>query len=136
MLYGKKKGTTAFSHLVKIIDVPENKSDPEQIEVTTLDSKIKQYVEGRQESPVQNFTYNYTEDNYFTKVMPYCNGEIHEFLLVLGDGTGTLITGSAKTKRNSISRGSSVEAVLTITPMNIEDKTSTEVSALLPTVGA
>lgn len=78
MLYGKKKGATTFSQLVKIKDVPESGSDPEQIEVTTLDSKIKQYVAGRQDSTLQNFLYNYTEKNYFERVMPYCNGEIHE----------------------------------------------------------
>ncbi len=133
MLYGKKKGATAFSQLVKIKDVPESGSDPEQIEVTTLDSKIKQYVAGRQDSPSQAFTYNYTEENYFTKVLPYCNGEVHEFLVAYPDGTGTLITGSAQTKKNAVSLNSALEATLTITPMDIVDKTSTEVSALLPT---
>ncbi len=136
MLYGKKKGAEAFSQLVKIKDVPESGSDPEQIEVTTLDSKIKQYVAGRQDSPSQAFTYNYTEENYFTKVLPYCNGEVHEFLVAYPDGTGTLITGSAQTKKNAVSLNSALEATLTITPMDIVDKTSTEVSALLPTVGA
>lgn len=133
MLYGKKKGATAFSKLVSIKDVPESGADPEQIEVTTLESKIKQYVAGRQDSPSQAFTYNYTEDNYFTKVMPYCNGEVHDFLVAYPDGTGTLITGSAQTKKNAVSLNSALEATLTITPMNIVDKTSTEVSALLPT---
>lgn len=133
MLYGKKKGATAFTKLVSIKDVPESGADPEQIEVTTLESKIKQYVAGRQDSPSQAFTYNYTEENYFTKVLPYCNGEIHEFLVAYPDGTGTLITGSAQTKKNAVSLNSALEATLTITPMDIVDKTSTEVSALLPT---
>lgn len=133
MLYGKKKGATAFSKLVSIKDVPESGSDPEQIEVTTLESKIKQYVAGRQDSPSQAFTYNYTEENYFTKVKPFCNGEVHEFLVAYPDGTGTLITGSAQTKKNSVSLNSALEATLTITPMDIVDKSSTEVSALLPT---
>lgn len=133
MLYGKKKGATAFSKLVSIKDVPESGSDPEQIEVTTLESKIKQYVAGRQDSPSQAFTYNYTEDNYFTKVKPFCDGNVHEFLVVFPDGTGTYIKGSADTRKNAVSLNSALEATLTITPMDIEDKTSTEVSALLPT---
>ena len=132
MLYGKKKGATAFEELVEIKDVPESGSDPEQIEVTTLKSKIKQYVAGRQDSTLQNFLYNYTEANYFTKVMPYCNGEVHEFLVAFPDGTGTLITGSARTRKNAVSQNSAIEATLSITPMDIVDKTSTEVSALLP----
>lgn len=135
MLYGKKKDATAFEELVEIKDVPESGSDPEQIEVTTLKSKIKQYVAGRKDSSLQNFTYNYTEENYFTKVMPYCKGEIHEFLIAFPDGTGTLIEGSAETRKNAVSLNSALEATLSITPQNIEDKTSTEVNALLPTSG-
>lgn len=135
MLYGKKKGATAFEELVEIKDVPESGSDPEQIEVTTLKSKIKQYVAGRQDSTLQNFLYNYTEKNYFTKVKPYCDGNIHEFLIVFQDNTGTLIEGSASTRKNAVSQNSAVEATLSITPQNIEDKTSTEVNALLPTSG-
>ncbi|MCI8620313.1 MAG: hypothetical protein HFJ50_00220 [Clostridia bacterium] len=135
MLYGKKKGATAFEELVEIKDVPESGSDPEQIDVTTLKRKIKSYVAGRQDSTLQSFTYNYTEENYFTKVMPYCNGEIHEFLVVFQDETGTLIEGSATTRKNAVSLNSAVEATLAITPQNIVDKNSTEVSALLPTSG-
>ncbi len=135
MLYGKKKGATAFEELVEIKDVPESGSDPEQIEVTTLKSKIKQYVAGRQDSTLQNFLYNYTEKNYFERVKPYCNGEIHEFLIVFQDNTGTLIEGSASTRKNAVSQNSAVEATLSITPQNIVDKNSTEVSALLSTSG-
>lgn len=65
--------------------------------------------------------------------MPYCNGEVHDFLVAYPDGTGTLITGSAQTKKNAVSLNSALEATLTITPMNIVDKTSSEVTALLPT---
>ncbi len=132
MLYGKKKGATAFTELVEIKDTPDTGSDPEQIDVTTLKRRKKVYVEGREDSPSQAFLYNYTEENYFTKVMPYCNKEIHEFLIVYPDGTGTLIKGSAKTRKNAISLNSAIEATLVITPVDIADKTSTEVTALLP----
>lgn len=132
MLYGKKNGTNAFAELVEIKDTPDTGSDPEQIEVTTLKRRRKIYVEGREDSPSQAFLYNYTEDNYFTKVMPYCNGEIHDFLVVYPDGTGTLIKGSARTRKNSISLNSAIEATLVITPTEIEDKTSSQVTALLP----
>ena len=132
MLYGKKNGTNAFAELVEIKDAPDTGSDPEQIEVTTLKRRRKIYVEGREDSPSQAFLYNYTEDNYFTKVMPYCNGEIHDFLVVYPDGTGTLIKGSARTRKNSISLNSAIEATLVITPTEIEDKTSSQVTALLP----
>jgi len=134
MLYGKKNGSAAFAELVEIKDTPDTGSDPEQIEVTTLKRKKKMYVEGREDSPSQPFLYNYTKENYFSKVMPYCDGKIHDFLIVYPDGTGTLIKGSAKTRKNAISLNSAIEATLVITPIEIVDKTDTEVTALLPKV--
>lgn len=133
MLYGKKKGATAFTELVEIKDTPDSGSDPEQIEVTTLKRKRKAYVAGREDSPSQSFIYNYTEENYFTKVKPFCDGNVHEFLIIYPDETGTYIKGSANTRKNAISLNSAIEATLVITPEDIVDKTSTEVEALLAT---
>ena len=130
MLYVKNT-QNKFEELVEIKDTPDTGSDPEQIEVTTLKRVKKAYVAGRQDSPSQSFTYNYTEKNYFEKVMPYCDGTIHDFLVKYPDGTGTLITGSATTRKNAISLNSAIEATLVITPTDIVDKTSTEVTALL-----
>ncbi len=130
MLY-VKNSQSKFEELVEIKDTPDKGSDPEQIEVTTLKRKRKVYVAGREDSPTQSFTYNYTEDNYHTKVKTYCDEEVHDFLVVYPDGTGTLITGSATTRKNAISLNSAIEATLVITPTDIVDKTSTEVTALL-----
>lgn len=133
MLY-VKNSASKFEELVEIKDTPDTGSDPEQIEVTTLKRKRKAYVAGRQDSPTQSFTYNYTEENYFTKVLPYADGTtIHDFLVVYPDGTSTLITGSATTRKNAISLNSAIEATLVITPTDIADKTSTETTALLAT---
>lgn len=132
MLYGKKATDNAFTELVEIKDVPESGNDPEQIEVTTLKRNKKVYVAGREDVPTQTFTYNYTEENYFTKVLPYADGTtVNEFLVKFQDGTGTLITGSAVTRKNSVSLDSAVEASLVITPTSIVDKTSAEVTALI-----
>lgn len=132
MLYVKNE-LSKFEELVEIKDTPDTGSDPEQIEVTTLKRKKKVYVAGREDSPSQAFTYNYTEENYHTKVKPYCDGAIHDFLVKYPDGTGTLITGSATTRKNAISLNSAIEATLVITPTDILDKDSEEVTALLAT---
>ena len=132
MLY-VKNSSNKFEESVEIKDTPDTGADPEQIEVTTLKRKKKVYVEGRQDSPSQSFTYNYTEENYFEKVMPYCDGEIHDFLVKYPDGTGTLITGSATTRKNAITLNSAIEATLVVTPQDIVDKSSEEVTALLAT---
>ncbi len=133
MLYAKKAGGTTFDELIEIKDTADTGGEPEQIDVSTMKRKVKVYVEGRKESPSQTFTYNYTENNYFKKVKPYCDGKIHNFLIIYPDGTGTLIIGSATTKKNGISLNSAIEATLTVTPIDIVDKTSEEVTALLAT---
>ena len=100
--------------------------------VTTLKNQRKKYIPGRQDSPTQSFTYNYTETNYFTKVKPYCDGNVHEFLVVFPDGTSTYIKGKATTYKNAVSLNSAVEATLVITTEEIDDKNSNETEALLP----
>lgn len=132
MLY-VKNSQSKFEELVEIKDAPDTGADPEQIEVTTLKRRKKVYVAGREDSPSQAFTYNYTEENYFEKVMPYCDGAIHDFLVKYPDGTGTLITGSATTRKNGISLNSAIDATLVITPQDIQDKDSEAVTALLAT---
>lgn len=132
MLWGKRNGTNAYAELVEIKDVPESGSEPETIEVTTLKNSKKKYIPGRQDSPTQSFTYNYTESNYFTKVKPYCDGNVHEFLVVFPDGTSTYIKGKATTYKNAVSLNSAVEATLVITTEEIDDKTSAQTTALLP----
>ncbi len=132
MLWGKKNGTNAYAELVEIKDVPESGAEPETIEVTTLKMKKKAYIPGRQDSPSQSFTYNYTKVNYFTKVKPYCDGKVHEFLVVFPDGTSTYIKGKATTYKNAVSLNSAIEATLVITTEDIEDKTEEQTTALLP----
>lgn len=121
MLYGRMTKEEKFTKVVAIKDVPESGSDPEQIDVTTLESPINQYVEGRQDAPTQNFTFNYTKENYFTRVKPYCDGEVHEFLVIYADKTGTRIEGSATQRKSSLSTNSAIDAILSITPQAIED---------------
>lgn len=133
MLYVKNE-LSKFEELVEIKNTPDTGADPEQIEVTTLKRKKKAYVAGREDSPSQSFTYNYTKENYYTKVKPYADGvTIHDFLVVYPDGTGTLITGSATTRKNAISLNSAIEATLVVTPTDIVDKDDEEVTALLAT---
>ena len=132
MLYGKKKGATAFTELIEIKDVPDTGSEPETIEVTTLKDTRKSYIMGRQDSPAQSFTYNYDEVKMHDKVMQYCDGDVHDFLVVFPDGSGYTIKGSASTYVKGYSANSAIEATLTIVAEVIEFKKKTEVDALLP----
>lgn len=135
MLYAKANGANSYSELIEIKDVPESGADPEQIEVTTLKRSKRAYVSGRQDSPAQSFTFNYTETNYFTKLTPLADGTtIHEFLVRFQDGTGTYIKGSCVIRKNAVSLDSAVEGTLVITPEEILDKTSAQVTALIGSI--
>ena len=126
------KGATNYEKLISIRSVPASGSEGGTIEVTELDSPVKQYIEDRMDLPAQDFTYNRTAEKY-EAVKEICDGEVHEFLVKFSDGTGTYIKGTAQTWKNEFSAGSAQEATLHIVATNIEDKTAQEVTTLLAT---
>ena len=130
MLY--VKGSTNYEKLVSIKSVPASGSEGGTIEVTELDSPVKQYIEDRMDLPTQDFTYNRTAEKY-EAVKEICDGTSHEFLIKFSDGTGTYIRGTAQTWKNEFSAGSAQEATLHIVATEITDKTSAEVTELLAT---
>lgn len=132
MLYHKKGDT--YEELVGIKSVPASGGEPATLDATELKSERNQYIPDRTDSPNQTFTYNRTEEK-FEAVKAVCDGAEHEFLIVFRDGAGTYIKGSAVTFKNEVSKGSVLEATLVITPTDIQDKKSTEVSALIPASG-
>lgn len=133
MLYGKKQGGSTYTEIVEIKSTPDTGNDPEQIDVTTHKDTRYKYVMGRQQSPNQNFTYNYTEANY-SAVEEYCDGKTNEFLVIYPDGTGEYTKGQAGNRINGTSVNSAIEATLTIVPEEMDWKTSAEVRQLVPTL--
>lgn len=131
VLYSKGSNNK-FTEFLEITSAPAEGSAGGTIEVTTLKSAIKQYIADRPDTPDQDFNYNYTEAN-FKKAQTMCDGAEHEFLVKFQDGTGYIITGSAQTWINEVSRGSAVEATLHIVASNIDWKESSEVTTLLAT---
>lgn len=125
------KGETEYEWLIPIKSVPASGAEGGTIEVTELDSEVKQYINDRKDIPSQDFTYNRTAEKY-EAVSAICDGKPHEFLIVFSDGTGTYVKGTAQTWKNDFTAGSAQEATLHIVATNIEDKTKTQVTALLP----
>ena len=124
------KGAERYEKLISIKSVPASGAEGGTIEVTELDSPIKQYISDRVDTPAQDFTYNRTAEKY-EKVLTYCDGAEHEFLVKLSDGTGTYIKGTAQTWTNEFSAGSAQEATLHIVATQIVDKTALEVTTLM-----
>lgn len=129
VLYAKNS-SGKFEEFLEITSAPAQGSAGGTIEVTTLKSAIKQYIPDRPDTPDQDFNYNYTEAN-FTAAQGYADGEDHDFLVKFQDGTGYVITGSAQTWINEVSRGSAVEATFHVVASGIVWKTSSEVTSLL-----
>ena len=124
------KGETKYEELIGIKSVPASGSEGGTIEVTELKSKKKQYIDDREDTPAQDFTYNRTKKKY-EAVKKYCDGKPHEFLVIFQDGTGTYIKGTAQTWKNEFSAGSAQEATLHIVATEIDDKTAEEVTPLI-----
>lgn len=124
------KGASKFEKLISIKSVPASGAEGGTIEVTELDSPVKQYIDDRKDTPSQDYTYNRTAEK-FEKVKTICDGKPHEFLTVFSDGTGTYCKGTAQTWKNEFSAGSAQEATLHIVATEIVDKTAEEVIALL-----
>ena len=130
MLY-VKNSQNVYEKLISIKSVPASGAEGGTIEVTELDSLIKQYIDDRKDTPAQDYTYNRTAEK-FERVKDFCDGQPHEFLTVFSDGTGTYCKGTAQTWKNEFSAGSAQEATLHIVATNIEDKTAEEVESMLP----
>lgn len=113
-----------------IKSVPASGAEGGTIEVTELDSTIKQYIADRKDAPTQDFTYNRTAEKY-EAVKEVCDGTEREFLVVFSDGTGTYIKGEAQTWKNEFTAGSAQEATLHIIAVDIQDKTAQEVTTLI-----
>lgn len=124
------KGAEKYEKLISIKSVPASGAEGGTIEVTELDSPVKQYIDDRKDTPSQDYTYNRTADKY-EKVKAICDGNPHEFLTVFSDGTSTYCKGTAQTWKNEFSAGSAQEATLHIVATAIEDKTKAETKTLL-----
>lgn len=129
-----KSGST-YTKLVGIKSVPASGGEPATLDATELESERNQYIPDRTDSPNQTFTYNRTEEKY-EAVKAVCDGTEQEFLVVFKDKAGTYIKGTAVTYKNEVSKGSVLEATLVITPTDIQDKTSAQVIALIPSLSA
>ncbi len=133
-LFKKIGAAIEFTKLVDIVAAPATGAAPDSLDGTVLNSPRTQNVKGRLNTPDMEFDYNYTESN-FAKVRAAVTGDVEEFLIVYGDGSGALITGEAETWVDAVTRNSVVVGKLHITAQDVEYKTADEVLALVDTLG-
>lgn len=108
----QKKGMTGWTKLKGLKEIPEMGTDPEKVEITTLEDEIKQYEMGIGDAG--DVIYKFAYDNA-TAESPYRlmraaqnNGETLTFKETLKDGTITTFNGQVSVKRT----GGGVNGVL------------------------
>ena len=99
----KKAGAETFTKLEGLKEIPEMGMDPEKVENTTLDDKLKKYEMGIGDAG--DITYKFKYDNT-TAGSPYrkmreaeTSGEVLSFKETLKDGTTTEFDGQVSVKR-------------------------------------
>lgn len=120
-LLGKETVTPGtFAKLVGIKSVPATGGEPAQIEVTELDSEIKQYILDRSETPLFVFEYNYTKEN-FALVKAAADGVTSaNYAIKYPDGSGVEFTGVGATWINGYSGGQAIGATVAFAVTSVE----------------
>lgn len=127
------KGTTAYAQFLKVKAAPATGAAKEKLDATTLDQPKNSYILGREGDVDLTFDYNYTQAN-FALALTAATGEVEEFLLVYGDGSGAYIKGQASTWIEPVGLNSIVTGKFLIAQEEITYKTSAEITALLAVV--
>lgn len=121
MLFAFNKTKNVFEYLVPVRSIPATGGSPSQIEVTEMDSEIKQYILDRQETPAYEFDYNYTLNNY-KKCKEYFDGRTENvFLITYSDKSGVKFKGTGATWRDALSTGAEIKAKISVAVSSVDD---------------
>lgn len=121
MLFAYDSTSAKFKYLVPVRAIPATQSAPSTIEVTEMDSAVKQYIPDRPDIPSYEFDYNYTKAKY-AAVKAVCDGKTAtEFLIVYSDASGCRFTGTGFTWRDAVSVGGEIKGKITIVVSKTDD---------------
>ncbi len=121
MLFSFNKETQKFEYLVPVRSIPATGGSPSQIEVTEMDSPIKQFILDRQDTPAYEFDYNYTKNNY-AKCKEVFDGKTeNEFLITYSDKSGVRFSGTGATWRDSVSVGGEIKGKISVAVSSVDD---------------
>ena len=118
-LYMLKEGSLQYTKLVDIVSAPATGGSPTTLEGTVLVSKRVQKKQGRLDTPDMEFGFNYTEEN-LALAQAAETGQVEQFLLIYGDGSGVKIEGQAVVWVESVDRNSIVEGRIAIAAEDVE----------------
>ena len=104
-----KGESNKYSKLVSVTSVPDTGSAPGTIEVTELDSAVKQYISDRPDTPSYEFEANYTKENYATVTAGISLTDEKDYLIVYQDGSGEKFTGTGAAWKKGVTAGNAVK---------------------------
>lgn len=121
MLFRLNKDTQKFEYLVPVRSIPATGGSPSQIEVTEMDSPIKQFILDRQDTPAYEFDYNYTKNNYAKCKESFDGKTENEFLITYSDKSGVRFSGTGATWRDSVSVGGEIKGKISVAVSSVDD---------------
>ena len=121
MLFRLNKDTQKFEYLVPVRSIPATGGSPSQIEVTEMDSPIKQFILDRQDTPAYEFDYNYTKNNYAKCKESFDGKTEKEFLITYSDKSGVRFSGTGATWRDSVSVGGEIKGKISVAVSSVDD---------------
>lgn len=121
MLFKYDETTKKFKYLVPVRSLPATGGSPSQIEVTEMDSPIKQFILDRQDTPAYEFDYNYTKNNYAKCKEAFDGKTENEYLITYSDKSGVRFTGTGATWRDSVSVGGEIKGKISVAVSSVDD---------------
>lgn len=125
-----------YKYLVPVRAVPATHSAPGTIEVTEMDSPVKQYIADRPDVPAYEFDYNYTAAKYAAVKAKADGKTVHDYLITYGDKSGVKFKGTGFTWRDAVSTGGEIKGKLSIIVSGVEDVTDCDAIVDVTTIPA
>lgn len=98
-----------YTKLVSITSAPATGSAPSTIDVTQLDSSVKQYISDRPDTPSYEFEANYTKENYEALSTKISLTETKDYLIVYQDKSGEKFSATGAFWKKEVSAGNAVK---------------------------
>ena len=98
-----------YSKLISVTSVPDTGAAPSTIDVTELDSAVKQYISDRPDTPAFEFEANYTKENYEELLAKISLTTAKDYLIVYQDGSGEKFTATGASWKKGVTAGTAVK---------------------------
>jgi len=122
------KGTdNKYSKLISITSAPATGAAPSTIDVTELDSPVKQYISDRPDTPSYEFESNYLKESYELLKEKISLTDAKDYLIVYQDGSGEIFSGTGDIWKKELSAVNAVKIGISFAVQTHEHVTDTSI---------